>query len=115
LHHLKNNIEDPRNTILIVSWQAPETLGRRLAERENKVRIFGEIYERRAEVSTIGGFSAHAGQDMLVEYAEAVKETVRGIYLMHGEKDAAEALRGKLAEAGLRRVYYPERLEGVEI
>jgi metallo-beta-lactamase family protein len=115
LHHLKNNIEDPRNTILIVSWQAPETLGRRLAERENKVRIFGEIYERRAEVSTIGGFSAHAGQDMLVEYAEAVKDTVRGIYLMHGEKDAAEALRGKLAEAGLRQVYYPERLEGVEI
>ena len=65
LHHLSNNIEDPRNTILIVSWQAPDTLGRRLAERERCSEIFGEWFTRRAEVATIGGLSAHAGQDML--------------------------------------------------
>jgi len=62
LHHLRNNIEDVRNTILIVSWQAPDTLGRRLAERARQVRIFGEELEVRAEVSTIGGFSAHPGR-----------------------------------------------------
>ena len=44
LHHLRNNIENPRNTILIVSWQAPDTLGRRLADREKEVKIFGEAY-----------------------------------------------------------------------
>ena len=66
LHHLKNNIEDPRNMILIVSWQAPDTLGRRLADRAERVRIFGEEYVRRAGVTTIGGLSGHAGQDMLV-------------------------------------------------
>ena len=53
LHHLRNNIENPRNTILIVGWQAPNTLGRRLAERAPEVRIFGQLFERRAEVETI--------------------------------------------------------------
>jgi metallo-beta-lactamase family protein len=50
LHHLKNNIENPKNTVCIVSWQAPYTLGRRLADREEQVRIFGVIYNRKAEV-----------------------------------------------------------------
>ena len=62
LHHLKNNIEDPQNTVMIVSWQAPDTLGRRIAERQARVKIFGEKYKVRAEVVTIGGLSAHAGQ-----------------------------------------------------
>ena len=69
LHHLKNNIENPRNTVMIVSWQAPDTLGRRLAERQPRVKIFGESFALRAEVATIGGLSAHAGQDMLLKYA----------------------------------------------
>ena len=69
LHHLKNNIENPLNTVLIVSWQAPHTLGRRLADQEEQVKIFGEVYERRAEVATIEGLSAHAGQPLLLEYA----------------------------------------------
>jgi metallo-beta-lactamase family protein len=115
LHHLANNIENPRNTILIVSWQAPHTLGRRLADREEVVRIFGETYHRKAEVATIGGLSAHAGQAFLMEYALAVKETVKGIYLIHGEPTAAEALRQGLAEAGLKPVYYPDLHESVEI
>ncbi len=58
LHHVKNNIGDERNMILIVSWQAPHTLGRRLADREKEVRIFGETYFRKAQVETINGFSA---------------------------------------------------------
>ncbi len=98
LHHLKNNIEDGRNTILIVSWQAPDTLGRRLADQERKVRIFGEEYYRKAEVVTIGGLSAHAGQDILVDYALASKDSLEKIILIHGEEDAADALMGRLAE-----------------
>ncbi len=94
LHHLRHNIENPRNTILIVSWQAPYTLGRRLADREKEVRIFGEMFQVRAEVATIGGLSAHAGQRFLVEYAQAVKEQVKQVFLVHGEARAAEALRG---------------------
>lgn len=115
LHHLRNNIEDRRNTILIVSWQAPHTLGRRLADREEKVKIFGEWYRVRAEVATIGGLSAHAGQNMLVEYAAAVRESVNRVYLVHGEDKPALALEEKLHDAGLQRVYYPSLHTTVEI
>mgnify|MGYP000215210946 CR=1 FL=1 len=115
LHHLKNNIENPRNTILIVSWQAPYTLGRRLADREKQVRIFGETYEVRADVSTIGGLSAHAGQAFLLEYAQAVKGRVKKIFLVHGEERAAACLTEKLAERGMEQVYYPEQGAIVEI
>jgi len=115
LHHLRNNIEDPRNTVLIVSWQAPYTLGRRLADRETKIKIFGEEFTRRAEVVTIGGFSAHAGQPFLAEYAQAVKGQVKRVFLVHGEAGPAQALSEKLAEAGIRQVYYPELHTVVEI
>jgi metallo-beta-lactamase family protein len=115
LHHLKHNIGDRRNTVMIVSWQAPYTLGRRLADREQQVRIFGEVYERRAEVATIGGLSAHAGQTFLLEYALAVKETVRQVFLVHGEPRSAETLRGMLKERGMERVHYPELHVSVEV
>jgi metallo-beta-lactamase family protein len=115
LHHLKNNIENARNTILIVSWQAPYTLGRRLAEREKQVKIFGQIYERRAEVVTIGGLSSHAGQGFLMEYAQAVKGSVKQIFLVHGEQRAADALREKLGEVGMSQMAYPAWKSAVEI
>jgi metallo-beta-lactamase family protein len=115
LHHLKNNIENPRNTILIVSWQAPETLGRRLADREPRVKIFGETYERRAEVATIGGLSAHAGQTFLVEYAQAVKGKAKQIFLVHGEEKAATAFQEKLREVDITDVVYPALHTSVEI
>ena len=115
LHHLRNNIEEPRNTILIVSWQAPNTLGRRLAERAKKVKIFGEEFEVRAEVATIGGFSAHAGQDFLLQYARAVKDTVRQIFLVHSDPPVEGVFVQKMAEAGLRNISYPEPMQEVEI
>jgi len=115
LHHLRNNIENPRNTILIVSWQAPETLGRRLADREKMVRIFGQWYERRAEVATIGGLSAHAGQDILLQYAAASRSSQKQIFLVHGEPDAASAFEAKLAEQHLGPVTYPGWGEEVEL
>ena len=115
LHHLKNNIGDARNTICIVGWQAPFTLGRRLADREDYVKIFGETYHRRAEVTTIGGLSAHAGQDMLIEYAMRVKDQARAIYLVHGEEKGARPLMEKLTAAGARNLHYPELHASVEI
>lgn len=115
LHHLKNNIEDPRNTIAIVSWQAPDTLGRRLAERAKEVRIFGETYDRRAEVVTIGGLSAHAGQDMLLKYAAASKDTLKQIFLVHGEERGAEPLMELIRRQKITAVTYPGPKTCVEI
>lgn len=115
LHHLKNNIEDKRNTIVIVSWQAPHTLGRRIADRERKVRIFGDQFDLKAEVATIGGFSSHAGQTFLLEYARATRKTLKGIYLVHGDLDAAAAFQQVLAQDGFQNVHYPELGESVAI
>lgn len=115
LHHLKNNIEDPRNTVMIVSWQAPYTLGRRIADREPVVRIFGEEYQLKAEVATIGGLSAHAGQDFLVKYASCVKNRAKQIILVHGEPAASTALQEKFKENGLPPVIYPALFDQFEI
>ncbi len=106
--HVRWNIEDKRNTIMIVGWQAPGTLGRRLAEREPFVKIFGEVYQRQAEIATIGGLSAHAGQDTLLEYARAGHAQKKGIFLVHGEPKPATALQQKLDLLGLNRVFFPK-------
>ena len=108
LHHLRNNIEDERNTILIVGWQAPYTLGRRLAERETQIKIFGERFIRKAEVATINGLSAHAGREMLLEYASAVKNQVQKVFLVHGEDRGALPLQKELQMQGFKEVFYPE-------
>lgn len=115
VHHIKNNIENPRNTICIVSWQAPDTLGRRLADREPEVRIFGEWYKRKCEVATIGGLSGHAGQDLLVKYATGVKGSVKDIFLVHGEEKQAMTLKGLLKEQKMERVHYPNLHEYADV
>jgi metallo-beta-lactamase family protein len=115
LHHLKNNIENPLNTVLIVGWQAPDTLGRRLVEKAKELRIFGQLYEVRAEVETINGLSAHAGQDLLLKYAGAVKGRAKKIYLVHGEEDAATVFMEKLKERGIEPFEYPLYKQTAEI
>jgi metallo-beta-lactamase family protein len=115
LHHLKNNIGDPRNTVTIVSWQAPDTLGRRLAEGDKQIRIFGDPYDVRAEVVTIPGLSAHAGQDLLVNYAASIKQSVKKIFLIHGEQGPAQALTAKLKDQSIREVHYPALHSSVDL
>ena len=114
-HHLANNIENKRNTILIVSWQSPETLGRRLADHDKRVHIFGETYDVKADVVTINGFSAHADQNMLVRYARAARETAKKIILVHGENRSAQPFKQKLAEMGYEDVIYPILGDSVDL
>jgi metallo-beta-lactamase family protein len=108
LHHLKNNVENPKNTVLICSWQAPNTLGRRIADREERIKIFGDSYIRRCEVATIGGFSAHAGQYLLRDYALTVKDQVKKVFLVHGEERGAAPLMEILKGKGMDDVHFPE-------
>jgi metallo-beta-lactamase family protein len=114
LHHLRNNIQDPKNTILITSWMAPDTLGRRLADGQKRVRIFGEEFPVNAEVVKIDGFSAHAGQDFLVTYARAVQGRAKRIFLVHGEAGPAQALKDKLSDLGIP-IDYPALGSEVEL
>ena len=107
VHHLKAVIEDPKNTILIVGYMAPHTLGRRIVERRSRVRIFGVERDLRAEVVVLDGFSAHADQSDLLAYAAALRDRgpLEHIALVHGERPAQAALRGKLLAAGVPHVH----------
>jgi metallo-beta-lactamase family protein len=115
LHHLKNNIENPKTTVCIVSWQAPDTLGRLLADKQKQVRIYGEAYDVKAEVVTIGGLSGHAGQDLLMEYALSANGKSRKVFLVHGEEKPALILQNKLNDVGVRQVMYPEMHSSAEL
>ena len=116
LHHLKNNIEDARNTILIVGWCAQHTLGARLASGDKLVNIFGEPHKVRAQVETINAFSGHADKNELRAWAEQVTGSLRGIFVIHGEevpaKAFAETLHNLHPNATVR---VPEFAESVEL
>ncbi len=116
LHHLKNRIEDPRNTILIVGFQAPDTLGRRLVERAPVVRIFGDEYRLKAHVEVLEGFSGHADRNDLLGWVGAMQQKPRRTFLVHGEEASSLALAdGLRREIGLGRVDVPALHETVEV
>lgn len=109
LHHLKNNIEDPRNSVLIVGYQAAHTLGRRLIEKEPQVRIFGEMYDVKAHVKAINGFSSHANTHELIDALAHLNQRVKRAFLVHGELDQAEAMATNMRQSGFEDVVIPER------
>jgi len=110
LHHLKATIGDARNAVAIVGFQAQHTLGRRLVEGRDEVRIFGIMHDRRAEVVVFDGLSAHADRDEIVAFVEAVRDhgKLRSVVLVHGEPDALEALRETLTEREFTDVRIPD-------
>jgi metallo-beta-lactamase family protein len=101
LHHLKNNIEDPKNTVMIVGYMAKNTLGRRIVEKHERVKIFGEEYALRAEVAVMNAFSAHADRQNLLDYALHMGKSVKKIFIVHGDEDQSEKLQKLLEEHGL--------------
>ena len=106
LHHLRATIGATKNTVLIVGFQAPHTLGRRLVEKRPRVRIFGVERERSCEVAVLNGFSAHAGQDELLSWARA--SAPKQVALVHGEPNAQKAFRSLLDANGGPKVVIPE-------
>jgi metallo-beta-lactamase family protein len=109
-HHLANNIQDERNTILIIGYQAEHTLGRKLVEQWDEITIFGEVYRRNAEVVVLNSFSAHADGKELVKYIlQFDKKQLQQIYLVHGEYDRQQKLLAALQQQGYERVDIPVR------
>lgn len=113
LHHLKNGIENPKNGIVLVGYQAENTLGRRLADQEIEVKIFGDFFQRKAEVTKLDAFSAHADRTELLAYVQAVKP--EKIFLVHGETKQRQAFAQTLKDVGFAHVYLPKRGDHVEI
>ncbi|HLA62955.1 MAG TPA: MBL fold metallo-hydrolase, partial [Rhodothermales bacterium] len=114
LHHLRNNVEDPRSTILIVGYQAEHTLGRRLQERHEVVKIFGQPHHLKAEVEEMTAFSAHADEPGLLHFYEGLdRERLQTMFLVHGEVESQEALQTTLTGQGYTDVRIPSRGESV--
>lgn len=110
LHHLANNVEDAENTVLIVSFQAENTLGRRLQDGEKRVNILGDSYTVRAQIEVIDGYSAHADQEELLWWSEPLdRERLAQVFLVHGEPEAATTLASLLEARNFRAVTVPER------
>jgi metallo-beta-lactamase family protein len=109
LHHLRTTVGDSRNTVVIVGYQAPHTLGRRLVEGRREVRIFGVPRTRLAEVVVLNGFSAHADQAGLLAFAQSMRDSgpLRQVILVHGEPPAQAALTRALSEHGFPNVTAP--------
>ena len=119
LHHLAHGASDPRNTILIVGFQAEHTLGRRIVERAPMLRVFGEQIPLRARVEVLAGYSAHGDRTELQRWLDRVRDggavagpngrpaTVPSVYLVHGEPDAQDAFAEQLRAAGYPSVIAP--------
>ena len=106
LHHLLNGAGDPRNTILVVGFMAEGTLGRRIVEKQPMIRVYGEEVPLRARVEIINGYSAHADRTELRAWIDAVRAQspgLSGVWLVHGEPEAQDALASTLNAKRVRR------------
>jgi len=115
LHHLKNNIENERNTILIVGFMAQNTLGRKMVEKWPVVKIFGEEYNLNAEVEVMDSFSAHADHNDLMSYVTKANQKLKGVFLVHGEESRTAAAAEGMRKLGVNNVKAPGLGETIEL
>ena len=115
LHHLINELDDHRNLVLFVGFQADHTLGRRIQQGEELVRILGQEYPRRAEVETIDGYSAHADRSELRAWVRRLGGPIRRAFVVHGEESGLGAMATLLREEGVREVHVPAQGESFEL
>lgn len=115
LHHLRNTIEDERNTIVFVGYQAEHTLGRRILDRQSEVKIFGRPHTLEADVVDVRSLSAHADREGLIAYARSTRETCRSVILVHGEAEQTEPLAALLRADGFPSVTIARRGQTLEI
>lgn len=107
LHHLKHCAQDEDNIILIVGFQAENTLGRRIVEKREKIKVFGEEIPLKARIEVINALSAHADRAGLIEWLDEVKDNVRSAFAVHGEEDKVNAMVEILNERGIKNVVAP--------
>jgi metallo-beta-lactamase family protein len=115
LHHLRNNIEDPRNTVLITGFQAEYTLGRKILEKRKEVPIFGEPMSLRAEVASLEELSGHADQHELIEWMRPIAKGLKKVFLVHGEPGPGAILAALITKEYGIPAYMPARGESVAL
>ena len=109
LHHLRNNIEDSRNTVLLTGFQAENTLGRKILNGDREVPIFGEPVQLRAEVVSLDELSGHADQRELIEWMRPLASRRKKVFLVHGEPAQGAALAEVIRKEFRLDVLQPSR------
>lgn len=108
LHHLANNISNPKNLILFVGYAAEYTLARKIMDGMERVNILGEEYSVKSKIKTMDYFSAHADQKELLDYLKLnPAKRLKNIFLVHGEEEQALPLREKIFQKGYKNVDFP--------
>jgi metallo-beta-lactamase family protein len=115
LHHLKEHIDDPRATVILVSYQAHGTTGRRLLEKTPTIKFLGREWNKWIEVVHLDGFSGHADRSDFLAYLEPLAGQVGKVRLIHGEREQAESLAESLREIGFVDVEVPKPGDVVEL
>jgi metallo-beta-lactamase family protein len=112
-HHLRHNLWRPGASVVFVGYQAQGTPGRRIVEGAKKIRIFNDDIAIKAKICTIGGFSAHAGQNQLLDWLKNFKTKQMKVFLVHGEYSAQETLAALIKEKLGFGVTIPEYQEEI--
>lgn len=115
-HHIKNNCEDPKNTIMIVGYCSPSSLGYQIKIKAPKIRIFGDELELNANVEIMDSFSAHGDYEEMMDYLKCQDAAkVKKVFLVHGEFDTQRAFAEKLNGIGFKTIEIPQHREGFVI
>jgi metallo-beta-lactamase family protein len=113
-HHIKNNISNQKNTILMVGYAEPNSLGGRLARGEKEVHIFGEQYQVNAEVQSIKSMSAHGDYEDLLHFLSCQDpKLVKKVFLVHGEYEVQQHFAEKLKDKGFKNIEIPYQHEKI--
>ena len=115
LHHLKAGLPDTRNTVLLVGFQAAGTRGRRLQDGAKSIRIHGTDVEVNAHVEVVGSMSAHADSQEILRWLRGFTRAPKRTFLVHGEPDAMQALKGSIERELTWNVHMPQWKERVEL
>ncbi|MBI1722694.1 MAG: MBL fold metallo-hydrolase [Gemmatimonadetes bacterium] len=115
LHHLANGLGSHRNLVLFVGFQASYTLGHRIQSGEREVKIYGDMVPVRAEVATIGGYSAHGDRTELRRWVEGLGPRPKRAFVVHGEPDQLEAMAGILRDLSVSDVNAPTLGQSFEL
>ncbi|PKP21452.1 MAG: MBL fold metallo-hydrolase [Bacteroidetes bacterium HGW-Bacteroidetes-20] len=115
-HHLANNINNPKTTILSVGYCSPRTLGAKIMRGDKEVSIFGTKYQVKAQLERIDSYSGHADYGELLKYlAGQDPKKVKKIFIVHGEDDSRTGFAKHLAKAGFKKTYIPTAKDCLEI
>lgn len=117
-HHLANNIENPKTTVLAIGYCAPNTLGAKILRGDKQVSIFGQMYKVKATVERIDAFSGHGDYEEMIHYlseSSPRKDKVKNIFIVHGEDEVRKKYAEHLHDAGFPNIYIPKLKEAIEI